>query len=192
MMRYFPEGAKIVEYADGAIVVGLYEYVDGAPCAIAYKGKAKKPFAHYRYRNAERRALAVEEWVKSYEAELARKEARKIEKKEATKAAAEAVKIGDVFSASWGYDQTNVDYYEVVGKRGSMVDLREIGLISVEGGGCDMCDYVVPAKGHYISDEIITKRIMCAGKGCSPYVKFSGFNDASLDDCKPQYRSWYA
>ena len=25
------------------------------------------------------------------------------------------VEVGDIFAASWGYDQTNVDFYEVVG-----------------------------------------------------------------------------
>jgi len=37
--------------------------------------------------------------------------------KKATDAKASAeVKVGDVFVATWGYDQTNVNYFEVIGK----------------------------------------------------------------------------
>ena len=187
--RWFPEGADIVEFCDGAIQVGYYEA--GGPCAIAYQGKARKPFAHYSFRNAERRAQAVGEWVERYERRQAEKEARRIAKKEAARAAADSIQIGDVFSASWGYEQTNVDYYQVVGKHGHMVDVREIGLLSVEGSECGMSDMVVPARDHFVSDEIITKRIQGNAYGGAPYIVFDGFNDASLDDGKPQYRSWY-
>lgn len=36
------------------------------------------------------------------------------------------VKVGDVFVESWGYDQTNVDYYEVVRVMPTMVEVRAI------------------------------------------------------------------
>jgi hypothetical protein len=41
----------------------------------------------------------------------------------------EPVKAGTMFSASWGYDQTNVDFYEVVSisKSGLSVMLQEVG-----------------------------------------------------------------
>ena len=39
------------------------------------------------------------------------------------------VRVGDVFSASWGYDQTQVDFFQVVELVGaSSVRVREIGL----------------------------------------------------------------
>lgn len=38
------------------------------------------------------------------------------------------LKVGDVLRAIWGYDQTNVDYYQVVELNGAtMVTLRKIG-----------------------------------------------------------------
>jgi len=37
------------------------------------------------------------------------------------------IEVGDIFRASWGYDQTNVDYYKVVRKTAKMVELVEIG-----------------------------------------------------------------
>ena len=46
------------------------------------------------------------------------------------------VKVGDLFVSSWGYEQTNVDYYQVVSVHGkSSVRVREVRpqLVSVDG-----------------------------------------------------------
>lgn len=47
------------------------------------------------------------------------------------------VQVGTIFSRSWGYDQTNVNYYVVtaVTPSGKSVRLREIGLTTVEDDG---------------------------------------------------------
>ena len=40
--------------------------------------------------------------------------------------------IGDIVYSSWGYDQTNVDFYEVVGKQGKITYfLQQIGTAGV-------------------------------------------------------------
>jgi hypothetical protein len=67
------------------------------------------------------------------------------------------VKVGDIFYSSWGYDQTNVDFYEVVGLTGASVKVREVAQerLSSDGYGSDQ---VVPVPGDYIG-EVMTKRI---------------------------------
>jgi hypothetical protein len=67
------------------------------------------------------------------------------------------VKVGDIFYSSWGYDQTNVDFYEVVGLTGASVKVREVAQerLSSDGYGSDQ---VVPVPGYYIG-EVMTKRI---------------------------------
>jgi hypothetical protein len=65
--------------------------------------------------------------------------------------AAEAgVKVGDFFYRSWGYDQTNVNYYEVVGisASGKSVKLREVCVGRV-GSYEGPHDRVVPVKGQF-------------------------------------------
>lgn len=188
--RFFPEGAEIVEYCNGAIQIGLYESA-GRPHAIAYRGKAKRPSWHIRFGSNERRQEEIENFVRNYERDEAEKIERKARKQELIRKAIESVKVGDIFSASWGYEQTNVDYYQVVGKKGSMVEVREIGMHSVEGSEGMMSDRVVPVKDHFISDEIIKKRIQCCEYDGVPYIAFRGFNNASLDNGSPKYRSWY-
>ena len=70
----------------------------------------------------------------------------------------DGVKVGDVFFESWGYEQTNIDFWQVVKLRGTtQVVLRAIGQQVVEE--CGFCSVMVkPLKGswtkHYAGDEI--------------------------------------
>jgi len=53
------------------------------------------------------------------------------------------VEIGHILSASWGYDQTNIDYYKVVRKTAAMVEVVAIGQFFVEADS-SMSEYVMP------------------------------------------------
>ncbi len=55
------------------------------------------------------------------------------------------VKVGDIFVESWGYDQTNINFYEVVDVTRSSVRIVEIQKSRVEGTGYS--DKVVPLPG---------------------------------------------
>ena len=90
------------------------------------------------------------------------------------------VEVGDVFSASWGYDQTNVDFYEVVGitPSGKSVRLRAIG-----SHVANSREY--PNPGAYIttgrSSKPLTRRIKVGWKG-EPYVNISDYAGGSRYD----------
>lgn len=60
------------------------------------------------------------------------------------------VEVGDIFYSSWGYDQTNVNFYEVTGLTPASVRLREVSK-RVEGNG------VVPNFGSYIGQEFTSR-----------------------------------
>lgn len=61
-----------------------------------------------------------------------------------------SVKIGDMFSMSWGYDQTNVNYFQVTRVTGKGVYVREIGAKSVENTQGFMCEQVVPNPNSFL------------------------------------------
>jgi hypothetical protein len=114
---------------------------------IAYSGKRAKHDAHYTVKTRER----AQEWADEY---LARKRAsaqRSADEraaKVAKRAAGHKLKVGDVLVSSWGYDQTNVDYYEVTQLVGrSMVEVRQIRGESEATG--DMQGRCVPSPGNY-------------------------------------------
>jgi len=98
------------------------------------------------------------------------------------------VKVGDIFYNSWGYDQTNIDWYQVVALTGSgkSVKIRPIeGKIKETGF---MSGESTPVKGKF-KGPAVTKRLgMHSGE---PYLP-SKYGWTSLWDGKPKYQSWYA
>lgn len=131
---------------DYSCVVYFFDLA-GQPCAIGYKGRAKQPALHLRYRSIERRDEQVAEWMN-------RMMKRKAERR---KPDPRALAVGDVLRASWGYDQTNVDYYKVtrlVGK--ASVELVEIGQ---QREGCDhwMQGQCIPDKTNILSEPFVKR-----------------------------------
>jgi hypothetical protein len=70
------------------------------------------------------------------------------ERSEKAKAFQHNVKVGDIFNTSWGYDQTNVEFFEVVDVRGKHAILRQIGAASVDDGSG--CERTVAQSGAYL------------------------------------------
>lgn len=64
------------------------------------------------------------------------------------------IKVGDIFRMSWGWDQTNVNYFQVVRGTPKNVVVREIHHEEVPGtnkGG--MCCQVRPVKDKFASQS---------------------------------------
>ena len=154
----------------------------------AWKGRAKNSYAYTSFRTALHRA----DWIVGEQARADVDEKFKAEQK-AQKAAwladmkAEMV-VGAVLYTSWGYDQTNVEFFEVIERKGASVTVREILKRSVEGSEGFMCDRVTPSTGpERFVGETITKRITAYG------VKISDCQQATPVTPGREYsRSWYA
>ena len=66
------------------------------------------------------------------------------------------LKVGDVLRAIWGYDQTNVDYYQVVELNGAtMVTVRKIG--EDRQSSAWMQGYSTPTPNKFVGDPIRRK-----------------------------------
>lgn len=122
------------------------------------------------------------------------------------------VKVGDYFSASWGYDQTNVDFFQVIALVGeSSVRVREVRpeLIAEDGYSHGMAadrtykldtSKMAPKSpfSTFITDQENgdLKRIKShAADGVSnPYFYLSSFANAYkiTGDTVKTYESWYA
>jgi len=145
----------------------------------------KTEFA-YRYGSVARMIAHIEQFLVDLDRADQYKQERKIARAAAKAAALESVKEGDIYVASWGWEQTNIDAYQVVAKKGATVTLREIAVSSVEGSESFMSDRVVPVKDAFIGDAF-KKRI--TGK----YINIDDVRSASLaEEGKEFYRSWYA
>lgn len=99
------------------------------------------------------------------------------------------VKVGDFFVHSWGYNQTNIDFYEVVGLTPASVKVRRAQKKVVSGEGSPSED-VVPIPGSdWGRDGVMTKRLNVIEYGLGPRVvininNFTGY--AELWNGTPQ------
>lgn len=59
-------------------------------------------------------------------------------------------KVGDILHHSWGYDQTNCDFYQVVEVKKASVVLRKIGTKTVSGSEGFMSESLMPVKDAFI------------------------------------------
>lgn len=93
------------------------------------------------------------------------------------------VKVGDIWYSSWGYEQTNIDYYEVTKVTKCYVWLTPISKL-VEETGYDQ-GYTMPCKGAF-RGEAKRHRINSYGT-----VTLTSYSDAYPWDGKPKYSTWY-
>lgn len=123
--------------------------------------------------------------------ERRRKESEERRRRE--REAAASVSVGDVFEASWGYEQTNVDYFEVVEKHGQFVTVRPIASRTVETTGW-MQSMVEAVPGCYLSSSTLldgksSARRKVKGTVDKPYIDLKSFVSAGKWDGKPDYES---
>ena len=143
-----------------------------------------KPILNLAFRTWEQ---AEERIKRQIEAQAAWQESKR-KQAEARKEYQHTLKVGDILYSSWGYDQTNVDFYQVTAVPSvKSVTIRKIGLDMPRGEEGFMCGYsAVPLKDRFTGDPF-TKRVTTTGA-----VKLTGYSYAWLWDGKEKYVSWYA
>lgn len=168
-----PEGSDLVVY--------LYDSPKGSPCAIVFGGKSNKPLWHYHFASAATRQRLIDETVAS----RAVRAAAKAQKAAERRAYRHDYKPGDILSASWGYEQTNVDFYEVVSTTAQTVTLRELASGSAQDtqATCPQADRVVPSRGNYVGAPF-QRRVQPNG-----YVAIKSFISASRWSGRPEYQT---
>ena len=177
--RYIPEGSTEILYPEVNAVVYMRS-INGRFSVLAYSAKRTKPDFYYLFKTAEVADKYIEEYLNGLKLTLDYKATKKAEKK----AYVPDVKVGDVFVSSWGYDQTNVDYYEVVDLVGAKsVVIRPIKATYEETGF--MSGYVTPVPGSYWGEPV--KKLV----GNGGYIKV-GHNYAHKHTGGKNYSSSYA
>lgn len=129
---FIPKTARpILEHTNGSTLY-VYETTNGKPCLISFWGTSAKPDQHHSYRTDEQRNAAILRWRESVESSVKFRADRK-----ATAAATpNPFKVGDIVNTSWGYDQTNVDFYIVTRRSDGCVWVRAIVQDSEATGWC--------------------------------------------------------
>lgn len=111
---------------------------------VGFAGKAEKPSINWTIRNVKELERTIAEFFASRKGREDRAEKNRAERK----AFAHSVTVGDIYRTSWGYDQTNVEFFEVVEVKGKYAILREIESASSDDGkGSERC---VPQSGAFV------------------------------------------
>jgi len=94
--------------------------------------------------------------------------------------------VGDILYSSWGYDQTNVEFYEVVAITAKSIKVREIAQTSTSNGVGS--DNVMPVKGKYIEPATGAKKVRTASDGYGS-IKISSSITGFHWDGRPKHRT---
>ncbi len=174
---YIPTDSTEEIIEDAKVALYRYTTAQGKPAVAMFGGKRSKPDQHYRFANEESREAAIERYVEGQQAN-----ADYMKAKRATKKNPNTLAIGDVLYTSWGYDQTNVDFYQVVDKPSAhFVVIRKIASETVPGNGSS----VVARKDAFIDE--VGKRVKANADNT---VKISdGRGSAWAWDGQPKYET---
>ena len=147
----------------------------------------------YARQSAERLALAEA---------LASGTAPKAEAVKAEPVRDHSLKVGDILASSWGYEQTNNNFYRVEALKGrTMVQVREVYLkIAEETPTCSMASdrkYAIPSEGdeiRYANNEILTRKVKnwyADNRPEGDCIDIESFETAYKYNGETMYCSWY-
>lgn len=111
------------------------------------------------------------------------------------------IKVGDIFYMSWGYEQTNVDFFRVKALRGkTQVILQEVNLEMIQDESVsgmssnrryNSKNYSLVKNGCFVRDNEkgIIKKVQ--GTKEEPYIDMTSYANAYKYDGQELYESWY-
>lgn len=114
------------------------------------------------------------------------------------------IKVGDIFFMSWGYDQTNVNFFQVIELVGEkMVRIREVHLpegneswtgFMARNVSFKVTNEILPATDYsvHIKDNEKGDLKKVLGTKTSPYLNMTSYANAYPYDGRELYESWYA
>lgn len=158
------------------------------PAARIYRGKSLKSKGFYFTC-----AVNMEDWITKQKENAQANADLKAQYAAKRKAFVTSFKVGDILDSSWGYDQTNVDFYQVIKVvSAKMIVIQEIDSRRTEkDGGCSMSCYVTAVKDAFKKDSVPMRK-MVQPMGSSEYVRLTTYSSADRWDGKEKYCSWYA
>jgi len=152
----------------------------------AYRGKAINASGNYSFRDLAKAEAYAAEFAATEARGIARSAARRAERAEALAAvkASDFWAVGDVGTYSWGYDQTNTEFWQVVEVKAKTILIRRLqankGYDQWEAGTTQ------PRRNEFRDDKVLTKRV---GVNGSVGMDFGGLYKW---DGKASYWSAYA
>ena len=129
----------------------------GSYYGIKTRGKnkgAKKVFQNYYFSTEARREEWANEIVNAANIRKARKKQEAETKAELLNNFVNPFQVGDLLYSSWGYEQTNIDFFKVVAVKNKTITIVPIGQNVVKGSEGFMSELVTPDADYICGGEI--------------------------------------
>jgi len=188
-IAYFMQKKNAIFEENGNIKIIRYSVEKSGktfPACACFVGKGTKPINNYYFHSLEQRENSISEICEGQEVRKGMKEARRKQKTDYIPQS----KPGDIFVCSWGYEQTNIDFYQLIEIHGKTGIFIEIGCKFVENrernGYHDMSAHVVADPSSKIGD-IFRKQILPGER-----INLASYKYCHKWDGREEYCSWYA
>ena len=182
-LNYIQRDCTDVQKVDVDNVFGLEMYTFnnklGKPSLLAFKGKSWKPFIYCYYRQVADRQKALDEAIERAKNDMNEKVNKKLE----AEAFVHDYVVGDILTASWGYDQTNISAFKVIGRTDHSVKLVEIGLKHLPSDH-EYSDTVIPDPNIQEEGKPMLRKVNARGG-----VKIASYMYASKWDGQPEHQT---
>lgn len=146
--------------------------------AIGFSGDKNKHVFFYRFASLQ----SLDKYLESFFSSEATKTKQRQDRDKPCE-----LKEGDVLYSTWGNEQTNVDFYQVVKVAGQRVTVREIESDTLSYSGSAMTSKVTAKKGQFKAKEKPITRQVIYGKT----IKISSYEYADLWDGLAKNASHY-
>lgn len=186
LSRWIPKGSTKIADKSSTAVCYLKEEkrANGASYihVVGYDGRKQKPAFNYTYGSMKSAEGAIQRYFEACQSADAYRAKRQAERKKP-----HSLKVGDVLTGSWGYDQTNVEAYQVVEVVGDRtVKIQKISFQALDDPSGYDSQYVKPAPGKFVGNEVLTRRA-----SADNYVRLNDVCGLSPWDGGRMYSSWY-
>lgn len=181
------ESMKIENYKDLTILSG--QHSNGKPMSCYFIGKRSTNPQNFFYYASEERMIQALNKAKE-EADTRESNKNELEKSKSSYSAKNYFQIGSILVSSWGYEQTNIDYYQVVGYFGNTGLITKMISKNYEETGF-LSGKSTPKKNCFISQEI-RFRTKLASWSKDPLIICESYKFIGKYDGRKMYESHYA
>ena len=161
----------------------------------ARNARGEKQIAFYRFPTEQARQNWLDVQAKQAADRMESAAKAKAFRDEARAAFVNPFKVGEILVASWGYEQTNIDWYQITATTPKSVKFRKVCGNETPGEGLSpMAGYTVPCIGEFVKnvpEESRTVQIYTYNGQPRYSISYDG-HSLNLWDGKPEYASHYA
>jgi hypothetical protein len=172
---------------ENSITIGQYTIECNEQELTAKCWKTKKTgritvMFNYRFKTADTMTKYVTDYAKSIFSKMQLDQTRKTER--AINKKNHGIEVGQVYYNSWGYEQTNVNFYMVTSVKGQKIEFVEVGQICTSGN----YDYGYTAPD---TSKVISEKQTAMATGKNTFKVMRSRYSVSLHNGKPKYYSTY-